>query len=73
MTVNLDELRSLSAAEKLRIVELLWDDLGAADEEIPLPDWIDKEAARRREEMLKDPTLGLSHDEAWERIRRSNG
>jgi putative addiction module component (TIGR02574 family) len=73
MTANFDELRSLSAAEKLQIVELLWDDLGAADAEIPLPEWIDREAARRRDEMLKDPTIGLSHDEAWQRIRRSNG
>jgi putative addiction module component (TIGR02574 family) len=73
MAVNLDELRSLPAAEKLRLVEFLWDDPGTTDEEIPLPDWIDKEATRRREEMLKDPAVGLSHEEAWKRIRRSNG
>ncbi|MEX0676306.1 MAG: addiction module protein [Pirellulales bacterium] len=73
MALNIDELRSLPVAEKLRLVELLWDELGAADVEIPLPDWVDKEAARRRDEMLQDPKLGLSHDEAWQRIKRRNG
>ncbi len=73
MTVNIDELRSLPAAEKLRLVELLWDDLGAADVEIPLPEWVDEEAGRRREEMLQDPALGMSHDEVWQRIKRRNG
>lgn len=73
MVLNIDELRSLPVAEKLRLVELLWDDLGAADVEIPLPDWVNEEADRRRKEMLHDPTLGLSHDEAWQRIKRRNG
>ena len=73
MTLNIDELRALPPAEKLRLVELLWDDLGASGAPIPLPDWVDKEAARRREEMQRDPGLGLSHEEVWQRIKRRNG
>jgi putative addiction module component (TIGR02574 family) len=73
MALNIDELRALSPAEKLRLVELLWDDLGATDAPIPLPDWVDREATRRRNEMLQDPTLGVSHEEAWQRIKRRNG
>lgn len=72
MSINTDELRALPPDEKLRLVELLWDDLGGATTEIPLPDWVDREAAQRREDM-RDPTVGLSHDETWARIERRNG
>lgn len=72
MSINTDELRALPPEEKLRLVELLWDDLGESSAPIPLPAWADREAARRREEM-RDPAFGLSHDEAWDRIERRNG
>ena len=72
MSIDTDELRSLPAAEKIRIVEMLWDDLGEATSPIPLPDWVDREAVRRREEM-RDPSFGISHDEAWRRIEERNG
>ncbi len=72
MPINTDELRALPAAEKLRLVELLWDDLGNSTVSIPLPDWVDREVAKRRDEM-RDPSFGLSHDETWRRIERRNG
>jgi hypothetical protein len=72
MAIDTDELRALPPAEKLRLVELLWDDLGDATVAIPLPEWVDREAARRRDEM-RDPTFGLRHDETWDRIERRNG
>lgn len=72
MSMDTDGLRSLPAAEKMRIVEMLWDDLGESTAPIPLPDWLDREAARRREEM-RDPSFGLSHEEVWRRIERRNG
>lgn len=73
MAVDIDALRSLPAAEKLRIVELLWDDLGASDVPIPIPDWVGQEADRRRQQMLQDPSLGSGHEETWRRIRRRDG
>ena len=72
MSIDADELRALPAAEKMRLVEMLWDDLGESTEPIPLPDWVDREAARRRDEM-RDPSCGISHKEAWQRIDRRNG
>ena len=72
MSINADELRALSSGEKLQLVELLWDDLGDSTAPIPLPDWVDREAARRRDEM-RDPSVGLSHDETWRRIERRDG
>lgn len=72
MSIDVDELRALPPAEKMRLVEMLWDDLGESTEPIPLPDWVDQEAARRREEM-RDSSCGISHEEAWQRIERRNG
>lgn len=67
MSIDTDALRALPTAEKLRLVEFLWDDLGDATAPIPLPDWVDQETARRRAQM-RDPSFGLSHEETWERV-----
>lgn len=68
MDIYPDTIRDLGPAEKLRLVEQIWDDLAAEDAPIPLPDWAVTEAARRRDEMLADPNLGSTHDQVWERI-----
>jgi len=73
VAINTDELRALPPAEKLRLVEMLWDELGKSDEPIPLPDWADREAAKRRDELVADPSFGLKHDEVWRRIEGRNG
>jgi putative addiction module component (TIGR02574 family) len=72
MSINVNELLALPNDEKLRIVEMLWDDLGNSDAPIELPDWIGKEVARRRDDM-RDPAFGLSHEETWRRIADRNG
>lgn len=72
MSIDVNELRALPNDEKLRIVELLWDDLGNSKAPIALPEWITQEIARRRDEM-RDPSLGLSHEETWRRIANRNG
>ena len=71
MDIYPDSIRDLSPADKLRLVERIWDDLASSEAPIPLPDWALSEAARRRDEMLKDPDLGDTHDEAWKRIDES--
>jgi len=72
MSIDLGALHALPTTEKLRIVEFLWDDLGESATPIPLPDWVDVEAARRRDEM-RDPSFGLTHEETWRRIDQRNG
>ena len=72
MSIDANELHALPVAEKLRIVEMLWDDLGDSTTPIPLPEWVAREVARRRDEM-RDPSFGISHDEAWCRIANRNG
>ena len=72
MSIDINELHALPDAEKLRIVEMLWDDLGESTTPIPLPEWMAREVSRRREEMC-DPSFGISHEETWRRISQRNG
>ncbi len=73
MSVDPNELFALPPAEQLRIVEMLWDNLGQSTDPIPLPDWIEKEAMRRRDELINNPASGLDHKTIWEKIDRRNG
>ena len=66
-----DTIRDLAPADKLRLVERIWDDLAAEGGPLPLPEWAVNEAIRRRDEMVADPELGVSHDELWKRISDS--
>jgi putative addiction module component (TIGR02574 family) len=56
----------LSPAEKLQLVEDLWDDLAGTPEAVPVHDWQKQELARRRANLLKNPASELS----WEDVKR---
>ncbi len=45
----------LSPAEKLQLVEDLWDDLAGTPEAVPVHDWQKQELARRKANLLKNP------------------
>ena len=68
MDIYTDTIRDLPPADKLLLVERIWDDLAEMNSPIPLPAWAIAEAARRRDAMITDPNLGLSHEEVWKRI-----
>jgi len=68
MSIDLTELRNLPVSEKLRIVEALWDDIGASDEPIVLQPWQRDEAQRRRAELKTDPSMAINRDELWRRV-----
>ncbi|HSS75234.1 MAG TPA: addiction module protein [Thermoanaerobaculia bacterium] len=63
----------LSPAEKLQLVEDLWDDLAAISEAVPVHDWQKKELARRKENLLQNPSSGLSWEEVKRRVRGRYG
>ena len=63
-----DTIRDLGPAEKLRLVEQIWDDLAAEVAPLPVPTWAVTEAARRRDEMLANPKLGSTDEVVWKRI-----
>lgn len=73
MTLNGDSVFDLSPSEKLQLVEDLWDDLASTPETIPIHEWQKEELARRKANLLSNPSSGLSWDEVKRRVRRRYG
>jgi putative addiction module component (TIGR02574 family) len=73
MSISNSELLDLPASEKLRIIEMLWDQLGASAAEIPLPEWVEEEGQRRLNQMNSDPEIGREHQEVWKKIGSRHG
>ena len=68
MSIDISDLHNLPVAEKLRIVEALWDDIAASDEPIVLHPWQRDEANRRSAELKADPSIAIDRDELWRRV-----
>src|SRR5216117_3719985 len=63
----------LSPAEKLQLVEDLWDDLAGTPESVPVHDWQKEELARRKTNLLKNPGTGLSWEDVKLRVCARHG
>lgn len=63
----------LSPAEKLQLVEDLWDDLAAVSSDVPIHDWQLAEMDRRMANLKANPATGLSWEEVKRRIRERHG
>lgn len=63
-----EHLRGLPIAEKLRLVEDLWDQIAASEEPLPLPAWHREKAERLAAELQSDPSLALTREELWRRV-----
>lgn len=59
----------LSPAEKLQLVEDLWDDLAGTPDDVPVQDWQKQELARRKANLLKNPASGLLWEDVKQRAR----
>ena len=63
----------LSPAEKLQLVQDLWDDLAADSNAVPVFDWQKEELARRKANLQRNPAGGLSWEEIQRRVRSRYG
>lgn len=63
----------LSPAEKLELVEDLWDDLATTPEAVPVHEWQKQELARRRAGLLEHPASALSWEDVKQRVRARYG
>ena len=68
MNINLQELRKLPVEEKLRLVELLWDDISDSEIPIVLHPWQFQEATRRSAGLKTDPSIAIDRAELWRRV-----
>ena len=66
MTMNTEfsQLFKLGRAERLQLVEDLWDSIVQDEEaDLPVPDWKRDELRRRKELFLKHPSSGRTWDQ----------
>ncbi|RDJ93130.1 addiction module protein [Lacticaseibacillus rhamnosus] len=73
MTINGESVFDLSPAEKLQLVEDLWDDLASDQETVPVHEWQKVELERRKANLLSHPASGLSWDEVKRKVRNQHG
>ena len=66
------ELSNLSRAEKLQLVEDLWDEI-AATPALPILDWQKQELARRKAKYLQNQAIGSSWEDVKARISQQYG
>ena len=67
--MNLQSIFDLSPAEKLQLVEDLWDDLAARAEHIPVHEWQLNEVRKRREAHRFNPQETVTWEELKSTIR----
>lgn len=74
-TVPLSELLRLSTAERIQLVEDLWDsvaaDANAVPEHLPVSDADRVEVLRRLDEYRRNPSMAVPLEDALDRITRS--
>jgi len=65
MTMNTEfsQLFKLGRAERLQLVEDLWDSIVQEEADLPVPDWKRDELRRRKERFLKHPSSGRTWDQ----------
>ena len=63
--MSTNSIFDLTPAEKLQLVEDLWDDLASKPEEVPVHDWQKEELARRKANLLNNPASGIT----WEEVK----
>lgn len=73
MSLNLDDLRRLPIDEKMKIVEVLWDDICESNEPPQLSEDQMREIKRRAAELDADPSLAITREELWRRVDELRG
>src|SRR5205823_9745924 len=66
------EILELPVAERMQLVEAIWDSISAVPEALPLTQWQREELDRRLAEYEADPDSGATLEEVFARIRRSS-
>ncbi|MBN1361170.1 MAG: addiction module protein [Sedimentisphaerales bacterium] len=68
MAPDFRELEKLPLAERIQLVEDLWDSIARSHEEdLPIPEWQKAELERRRSEYVKHPESA----KPWSEVKRS--
>ena len=66
------EILALPVAERVRLVEAIWDSISAVPEALPLTEWQKQELDRRLAEFEANLDEGSTLEEVFARIRRAS-
>ena len=69
MNTEFATLFQLGRAERLQLVEDLWDSIAQEGAQLPVPKWKRDELRRRKERFLKHPSSGRTWDQVKQRAR----
>ena len=69
MSTELSEILQLSIAERIQLVEDIWDSVAAFPEAVPLTDAQKQELDRRLQAYTQNPDQGIPWDELKEKWR----
>ena len=64
------DIQALSPAERLELIELLWDSLSSTPETIPFTDAQRAELDRRLDELDREGPIGIPAEEVLNRLDR---
>ncbi len=68
MLAGFEHFYELSIADKLKLVEEMWEDIAASSESTLISDATLVEAERRWSELEKDPSSAITREEVWRRV-----
>lgn len=68
MDTPLEQIQQLPIADRLTLVEQIWDGIGESDEPLIIRDWHKDEARSRAAELDADPSIAITRDELWKRV-----
>ena len=69
MNAEFAPLFKLARAERLQLVEDLWDSIAQEDAQSPVPDWKRDELRRRKERFAAHPASGRTWEQVKQRAR----
>lgn len=69
-STQLSEILQLSVAERIQLVEDIWDSIAQIPEAVPLTDEQKAELDRRLESYRANPSEGISWNELKEKLRQ---
>jgi putative addiction module component (TIGR02574 family) len=71
MSTELSDILQMSVAERIQLVEDIWDSIVASPESIPVTDAQKEELDRRLQAHAGNPDGGVSWDELKEKVRKT--
>ena len=70
--ITLSDVESMSRAERLKAMDLIWSTLSGSSEDLPSPDWHGKVLEARLKEIESGAARFLTLDELKARLRQSS-